>query len=126
MSLPGRLLMRVRRALLEPVYYRRVREPKQRGMIQRCRDAIGTGLGGLTFPLGDRVEFDPEAAVLAVDGWNNRHGRLYDPARLVSRVIGSTPDLSFTVLRIRGVDRQRDGVYACFALVAERTRGSGA
>lgn len=126
MSLPGGLLKQVRRVLLGCFHFRMIREQKRRGMIQRCRDAIGTGLGGLTLPLGDRVEFDPEAAVLAFDERSNRRGRLCDTARFVSCAIEPASEPDFAVMRTRGVDRQRCGICACFTPVAEPVRGSGA
>jgi len=71
---------------------------------------------------GNRVAFDPDAVVLAVTRWGNRHGRLYDPEHLVERVMGATSDLTFTVHRIRGTELLPPGVYARFALLAERRR----
>ena len=67
-----------------------------------------------------RVSFEPDALVMAVNGWGNRHGRFYDPHHLASRVLGVTKDLVFSVLRIANAKEFDETVYARFILVGTR------
>ncbi len=67
-----------------------------------------------------RVSFEPDALVMAVNGWGNRHGRFYDPYHLVSRVLGVTQDLMFSMLRIANAKEVDENAYARFVLVGTR------
>lgn len=68
----------------------------------------------------NRVSFEPDAIVMAVNGWGNKHGRFYDPHHLVSRVLGVTKDLMFSMLRIANAKDVDENVYARFVLVGTR------
>lgn len=68
----------------------------------------------------DRAIFDPEALVIAVNDWGNRHGRFYDPPHFISRVLAQTEDLAFRVLRVANSAEIDKRAHAHFALVATR------
>ena len=70
---------------------------------------------------GNRVYLESDALVLAIKGWGNRHGRIYDPLHLSSRVLESAQDLVFKVMRISNLKDISDTAYARFLLVGTRS-----
>ncbi len=77
----------------------------------------------LTDPLilrANRVSFEPDAVVMAVKGWGNRHGRFYDPLHLSSRVLASAKDLTFNLIRLNNTRDVSESAYARFVLVGTR------
>lgn len=68
----------------------------------------------------NRVRFEPDALVMAVKGWNNRHGRFYDADHLVRRVLNQTHELAFTIFRLTNTKEIDETVHARFGLIANR------
>ena len=49
----------------------------------------------------NRVSFERDAVVMAVQMWGNRHGRYYDPAHLSSRILKCCDNLGCSsIIRI--------------------------
>ena len=64
------------------------------------------------------VPFDVGATVYCAEGFQNRHARFYSPEALRDRLL-ALAEFRFTVYRLIGAETM-DGIYARFALVAER------
>jgi SAM-dependent methyltransferase len=66
------------------------------------------------------IAFDPDAAIHGVPDCGNRHGRFYDPERLVSRVLAASGGLTVEVHRILGAGDVDPSCYVRFALVLRK------
>ncbi len=66
------------------------------------------------------VEFEDDATVYCARGWNNRHGRFYDPAHLKERILDNLGGLSYTIYRITNVKDVDASCYVRFALLLEK------
>ena len=69
---------------------------------------------------GAHVDFEPDAVVMAVKGWGNRHGRFYDPAHLAARILSGTQAMVFRLSRLTNAGEVSASAYARFALVGTR------
>jgi hypothetical protein len=63
------------------------------------------------------VAFEPDAVLYCAEGWNNRHGRFYDPEHFVNRVIANLDGLRLTVYRFVNPQQVHASVYVRFAMV---------
>jgi SAM-dependent methyltransferase len=66
------------------------------------------------------VDFDPEATIYYAPGWNNRHGRFYDPERLDQRIRKNLAGLEMVVYRIANAAEVDPSCYVEFAAVFRR------
>jgi hypothetical protein len=66
------------------------------------------------------VPFERDAVVMTVQGWGNRHGRFYDAAHLVSRVLTVAKNMKFDLMRVANLKDVNEYVYARFALVGTK------
>lgn len=62
-----------------------------------------------------QVPFEPEAVVYCRPGWNNRHGRFYDPAHLHRRVGQELNGMTLTIYRILNARQVDPSCYVEFA-----------
>jgi SAM-dependent methyltransferase len=79
--------------------------------------------GVLTDPavaLAEGVEFNRDAVVYCKPGWGNRHGRLYDPANLDSRIRRNLDGMQMTLYRIVNAIDVHESCYLQFALTISR------
>lgn len=77
----------------------------------------------LTDPLisvPQNVEFDKDAVICRLPGWNNRHGRFYNVKHFLSRVRNNAPDFDITVYRITNARQINESCYLRFALLLKR------
>jgi hypothetical protein len=68
----------------------------------------------------ESVVFEPEAVVYCAEGWNNRHGRFYDPEHLASRILRNSAHLKLRVYRLVNATQVDSSCYARFALVIQK------
>lgn len=66
------------------------------------------------------VEFEKDAVVFCERGWDNRHGRFYDPAHFKGRILSNLKGLECTVYRIVNFKDIDKSCYARFALLIEK------
>jgi SAM-dependent methyltransferase len=79
--------------------------------------------GVLTDPavaVAEGVEFNRNAVVYCKPGWGNRHGRLYDPANLHSRIRRNLDGMQMTLYRIVNATDVHESCYLQFALTISR------
>ena len=79
--------------------------------------------GVLTDPavaIAEGVEFNRNAVVYCKPGWGNRHGRLYDPANLDSRIRRNLDGMRMTLYRITNATEVHESCYLQFALTIWR------
>lgn len=62
-----------------------------------------------------KMSFEPEAVVYCRPGWNNRHGRFYDPAHLQSRVGQALNGMTLMIYRILNARQVDPSCYVEFA-----------
>lgn len=62
-----------------------------------------------------QVEFEADAIIHAASGWNNRHGRFYDPEHLVDRIAQNLNGLQLKLFRLKNVRQVDPTCYAQFA-----------
>jgi glycosyltransferase involved in cell wall biosynthesis len=66
------------------------------------------------------VSFESDAIIYEHLGWNNRHGRFYDPEHLVSRIINNLNGFNITIYRIKNAKQVDNSCYIQFAAVLEK------
>jgi glycosyltransferase involved in cell wall biosynthesis/SAM-dependent methyltransferase len=66
------------------------------------------------------VTFESDAIIYEHLGWNNRHGRFYDPEHLVSRIINNLNGFNITIYRIKNAKQVDNSCYIQFAAVLEK------
>ena len=67
------------------------------------------------------IPFDGEATIYCAEGWKNRHGRLYSPESLYSRIVKPCPEMRFKVYQVIGAaEAIHPSSYVRFCLVGER------
>ncbi len=66
------------------------------------------------------ISFDEGAILYAARGWRNRHGRWYDAAHLVSRLLVHVSPLRARVLNLENARDVHPECYAQFALLLEK------
>jgi hypothetical protein len=66
------------------------------------------------------VKFDDDATVYCAYGWGNRHGRFYDPKRLLSRVCNNLNGMKLTVYRIVNAKQVDQSCYVQFAALIQK------
>jgi SAM-dependent methyltransferase len=66
--------------------------------------------------LPDGVIFEEDAVIYCLQGWNNRHGRFYDPEHLVSRICNNLDRLEIEVYRIKNFKQVDESCYGRFAM----------
>jgi len=67
-----------------------------------------------------KVKFDDEATVYCAYGWGNRHGRFYDPKRLLSRVCNNLNGMKIKVYRIVNSKEVDHSCYVQFAALIQK------
>ncbi len=67
-----------------------------------------------------RVTFEADATVYCARSWGNRHGRFYDPAHLVARVLNNAPEMMVHVYHITNAARIDPSCYIRFALLMKK------
>lgn len=70
--------------------------------------------------VSNKEDFEKDAVVYCAKGWNNRHGRFYDPEHLKSRIIDNLKETSFNIFRITNAKEIDSSCYARFALLFEK------
>lgn len=65
------------------------------------------------------IAFDEHAVLYAARGWRNRHGRWYDAANLVSRLLAHAAPLRARVMNLVNARDVHPDCYAQFALLLE-------
>jgi hypothetical protein len=74
-----------------------------------------------TYSTVNEVPFDSDARVIAIKGWNNRHGRFYSPNSFMERIAMPLADVfSFEYYLITNACDIHPANYVRFALVATR------
>ncbi len=66
------------------------------------------------------VNFEEDAVVYCVSGFNNRHGRFYDPQHLVERICRNLNGLNLKIYRIKNAQQVDHSCYIKFAAVLEK------
>jgi SAM-dependent methyltransferase len=67
-----------------------------------------------------KVKFDDDATVYCAYGWGNRHGRFYDPKRLLSRVCNNLNGMKIKVYRIVNAKQVDQSCYVQFAALIQK------
>ena len=67
-----------------------------------------------------QAPFDPEARIVALRGWNNRHGRFYDVDRFVRRVWANRGSLDVTLYHLENRLSAGPACYLRFFAVLEQ------
>jgi SAM-dependent methyltransferase len=68
------------------------------------------------------VSWEADAIVYCAPGWNNRHGRFYDPEHLANRIVKNLGSLTLTLYRITNAQQVDATCYARFAMLVEKPR----
>ena len=66
------------------------------------------------------VNFEPDAVIYCASGWQNRHGRFYDPEHLVQRICQNLNGLTLKIYRITNAQAVDSSCYLRFAAVLEK------
>lgn len=77
----------------------------------------------LTDPLisvPQNVQFEEGALVCCKRGWNNRHGRMYDPFNLKTRILDNIGNLKLKIINILNPKELDPSCYVHYALLLEK------
>ncbi|MCT7970694.1 glycosyltransferase [Laspinema olomoucense] len=66
------------------------------------------------------VNFELDAVIYCASGWQNRHGRFYDPEHLVQRICQNLNGLTLKIYRIKNAQGVDSSCYLRFAAVLEK------
>ena len=64
--------------------------------------------------------FEEDATVYCAQGWNNRHGRFYDPEHLVTRAANNLVNMKAHIYRITNAQQVHESCYARFAMLIKK------
>jgi SAM-dependent methyltransferase len=70
--------------------------------------------------VAEGVVFEDDAVLYCKPGWQNRHGRFYDPAHLVSRIKRNLGNLDLTIYRITNAQAVDPSCYIQFAALVSK------
>lgn len=66
------------------------------------------------------VVFESDAVLYCAQGWQNRHGRFYDPIHLVTRIVRNLGPLTIEIYRITNAQSVDLSCYAHFAMLISK------
>lgn len=67
-----------------------------------------------------QVPFEADAVVYCKPGWQNRHGRFYDPAHLADRIKGNLGAMQMTIFRVTNATAIDPSCYITFAAMISK------
>ena len=70
--------------------------------------------------LTQNIRFENNAVVCCVKGYNNRHGRFYDPKHIERRIVKNLGDLIFKLIRVTNVKQIDQSCYLEFVGIIEK------
>jgi SAM-dependent methyltransferase len=72
-----------------------------------------------------KVQFESDATVYCRRGWNNRHGRFYDPDHVVTRLLSNLNGLDMKIYKITNAKEVDPRCYVEFAAVIAKPADKG-
>ena len=68
------------------------------------------------------VKFEDDAVIYCAPGWQNRHGRFYDPEHLIARIANNLNGISLKIYRIKNAQQVDESCYVRFVAMLTKPK----